>query len=43
MTTDDNKAIVRRFIREVFVEGRKDAVLRNKLGKTGAKFSSARS
>jgi steroid delta-isomerase-like uncharacterized protein len=26
MTTEDNKAIVRRFIQEVFVEGRKDTV-----------------
>jgi steroid delta-isomerase-like uncharacterized protein len=26
MTTDDNKAIVRRFVEEIFVEGRKDTV-----------------
>ncbi|HEY8438281.1 MAG TPA: ester cyclase [Candidatus Limnocylindrales bacterium] len=26
MTTDENKAIVRRFVQEIFVEGRKDTV-----------------
>ena len=31
MTTDENKAIVRRFVQEIFVEGRKDTVFAVKL------------